>query len=206
MDENATAVTRKRYGRTARFYDLMQLFSERRSGPWRDRLWKMASGPRILEVGVGTGLNIPRYPEDAEITAIDLTPGMLDRALRKAQALKRKIDLRLGDVQRLEYPDGAFDTVVATCVFCSVPDARLGLTEVKRVARPGGKVLLLEHQRARSERVGKIMDLLNPFMVRMMGANINRRTVDNVRAAGLEIDRVEDLDKLGIFKLIIAHA
>jgi ubiquinone/menaquinone biosynthesis C-methylase UbiE len=79
---------------------------------------------------VGTGLNIPFYPNGVDVTAIDLTPGMLERANHKAQEHNRLVDLRLGDIQQMEFPDGSFDTVVSTCVFCSVPDPRLGLAEV----------------------------------------------------------------------------
>jgi len=177
MDPHATEMTRKRYQRNARLYDLMQLLSERRFEPWRKQLWGMVQGPCVLEVGVGTGRNLPYYPPGMEITAIDLTPGMLERAVRRAAELNRMVDLRLGDVQQLAFPDGCFDTVVATCVFCSVPGPVLGLKEVKRVTRPGGQVLLLEHMRSSVTWLGNAMDLLNPLVVGMMGANINRQTV-----------------------------
>ena len=89
------------------------------------------------------------------------------------------------DVRNLEFPNTTFDTVVATWVFCSVPDAVLGLREVRRVTKPGGQVLLLQHVRSESPLFGRLMDLLNPLVVRMMGSNINRRTVEDVRQAGV---------------------
>jgi len=129
---------------------------------------------------------------------------MLKRAKVRALALKKPVQLRLGDVQRLDLPDQSFDSVVSTFVFCSVPNPVLGLQEIRRVVKPGGRMYMLEHMRSEKPAVGKIMDLLNPLVVRIMGANINRRTVENVRLSGLEIVQVEDLAGGGIFKRIIA--
>jgi len=103
----------------------------------------------------------------------------------------------------LAFPSDTFDTVVAAFVFCSVPDPIVGLMELQRVTKPEGEVRLLEHMRARSETLGRLMDLANPVVVRTMGPNINRRTVDNVREAGLRIERIVDLSLQGIFKLIV---
>jgi ubiquinone/menaquinone biosynthesis C-methylase UbiE len=137
------------------------------------------------------------------VTGIDLTPGMLNRAVRRAAELGLTADLRIGDVQQMEFDDARFDSVIATCVFCSVPEPILGFREIKRVLKPGGKLYLLEHMRSPNQRVGRIMDLLNPIMVRMMGANINRKTLDNIRSAGLKIEESTDLDKSGIFKFMV---
>lgn len=204
-DPQATETTRRRYQRNARFYDLMEGGSEKRRGPWRKQLWSMAKGPKVLEVGVGTGKNIPYYPNGLEIIAIDLTPGMLDRAKARAQELGNPVHLCIGDVQRLDFADESFDAVAATFVFCSVPNPVLGLQEIRRVLKPGGKLLLLEHMRSEQPIAGKIMDWLNPLTLQMMGANINRQTVENVRQSGLEIVMIENLGGGGIFKRIIAR-
>ncbi len=137
-DPEATGRTRSRYRRIAPIYDASEILAERRYRPWRRRLWSLARGPRILEVGVGTGKNLPFYPAGTEVTAVDLTPAMLRRARRRAAALGLDVDLREGDVQALELPDDHFDTAVATFVFCSVPDPELGLRELGRVVKPGG--------------------------------------------------------------------
>lgn len=105
----------------------------------------------------------------------------------------------------MDFTDSSFDAVVATFVFCSVPDPVLGLSEARRVCKPGGKVVLLEHMRAENDFLGRIMDLINPVIVRLWGANINRRTVENVSKAGLEIEKMERLSSSGIVKLIIAR-
>lgn len=201
---DATNRTRSRYQRLAPMYDLMEAFPERRYLPWRKRLWSLVRGPRVLEVGVGTGKNIEFYPPGVEVTGIDLTPGMIERARKRADALHKEVDLRLSDVQSLEFPDNSFDTVVATFVFCSVPDPVQGLSEVRRVVRPGGQVLILEHMRSAQPVIGLLMDLLNPLVVRTMGANINRRTVENARQGGLILENVEDVGMGGVFKLIVA--
>lgn len=206
IDQEATALTRARYQRISPIYDRIEWLMERRFRPWRERLWQFVRGPHVLEVGVGTGKNIEFWPLNCQITAIDLTPGMLDIARQHARSLNRNADdLLLGDVQHLELPAAVFDTVLATFVFCSVPDPVQGLREVGRVVRPDGQILLLEHVRIDRPVVGALMDLVAPLVVRINGANINRRTVENVRAAGLHIDRVEDLDSMGMFKLIFAR-
>ncbi len=206
IDVRATATTRARYQRLAPMYDRMEAMSERQFRAGRQKLWSLVQGPRVLEVGVGTGKNMPFWPPAVKMTAIDLTPGMLNKAQRRAAELKLSVDLRLGDVQALKFPDASFDTAIATCVFCSVPDPVLGLRELKRVVKPGGLVILLEHMRSPNAVIGKIMDGLNPLVVRVMGANINRRTVENVRAAGWSIEQVQDLGMGGIVKLIVAQS
>jgi ubiquinone/menaquinone biosynthesis C-methylase UbiE len=201
-----TETARKRYNRAARFYDLHQAVAERLVfRRLRRQLWTRApmSGS-ILEVGVGTGVNIGHYPVGARVTAIDLSEQMLARAKQRAERLHVAVDLALMDAQHLDFPDATFDAVVSTCVFCSVPDPVAGLREGWRVLKPGGKLLLLEHVRSDNALLGKVMDLVNPLMVRMSGANINRRTLENVRRAGVR-DFEASSHVFGIVKLIEAR-
>ncbi len=203
--DNATELARKRYDRTAVVYDLCEAISERFGyGKWRELLWDKAEGIHILEVGVGTGKNFSYYPPDAVITAIDFSDRMLKRAKDRASKQKVKVRLQQMDVQNLEFEDNTFDTVVASLVFCSVPDPVRGLMEVKRVCKPGGKIVLLEHILSANPILGWLMNLVNPLAVRMRGANINRRTVENILRSRLRIEQVTDLFA-GIFKLIEAR-
>lgn len=200
-EDKATRLVRRRYDRIAAIYDLIT-----REGPrlsrWQRMLWSRVGDGDILEVGVGTGKSFPYYPPEAEVTAVDVSARMLARARRKAAHLGMDIRLLQMDVQELEFADNTFDTVVATCVFCSVPDPIRGLREVMRVCRPGGSVLLLEHVLSANRLLAWLMNLANPI-VRLMGPNINRRTVENVALSGLTVEHVTDL-AAGIFKLIEA--
>ena len=205
VNNNDSTVTRNRYQRISPFYDLMEILPERRYISWRERLWSLVRGPEVLEVGVGTGKNLAFYPKDLQVTGVDLTPGMLARARKRSATLNKDVTLQLGDVQNLKFPDSSFDTVVATFVFCSVSNPVLGLREIGRVIKPDGQIILMEHVRSTKPGIGELMDVLNPAVVRVTGANINRRTVENIQLAGLDIERVEDLGMGDVFKLIIAH-
>lgn len=187
-------LTRKRYNRIAWFYDQMEWFVEKTTfSKWRSRLWDRIEADKVLEIGVGTGKNIPYYPNHADLTAIDLSSGMISKALVRAEKSNRSVDIQQMDVQAMTFPDDSFDTAVATFVFCSVPDPIKGLKELGRVIKPGGDIWLLDHVRVNRPIIGPIMDFLNPFVVRMMGANINRRTEENVQLAGLRIHSVTNL-------------
>ena len=203
--ERATQLTRARYDRIAGIYDrLEERMEKRRFQQWRTMLWSRVRGPCVLEVGVGTGKNVPFYRHNWQMTAIDLSPRMLEQAKRRAEREQVAVDLRLGDVEALPFADASFDTVVATFVFCSVPDPLLGLREVARVLVPGGQLLLLEHVLSSNLFLRPLMHLANPLMVRMSGANINRETVKNVEQAGFALQRVDDLWG-DIFKFIQAQ-
>lgn len=197
--------TTRRYDRNAFVYDLYDWPMDVLGGVRRRRrrLLGQAQG-RVLEVGIGTGRNLDLYPPDVELCGVDVSGAMLARARRRAQALHldREVELELADVRRLPFDDDTFDTTTATCVFCSVADPVAGLTELARVTRPEGQVLLLEHVRPRTAALGRLFDALNPLVRRLMGPNINRRTEANVTAAGLHVVAVE---RGGVWREIQAH-
>ncbi|MBI2831450.1 MAG: class I SAM-dependent methyltransferase [Chloroflexi bacterium] len=196
-----TDAVKRRYNRIAPFYDLVV---GRAPIKWWELLWSKVEGKKILEVGVGTGRSFQLYPVNAEVTAIDFSPKMLSYARAKAQKHKLKVNLLEMNVQKIDFQSNAFDTVTASFVFCSVPDPVRGLTEVKRVCKPGGKVILLEHVRSENRVAASLMDMVNPLAFWMVGDNINRRTVEDVRASGLTVEQVTEL-AAGIFKLIEAR-
>lgn len=197
-----TAKEQARYQGVARWYDLatrpMELLGFRRL---RRRLWQQVDGARVLEIGVGTGVNLSLYPDGSRVVAIDIAPAMLRRAVDRAGRDGRRVDFLLADAQHLPLKDAVFDTVVATCVFCSVPDPQAGLREALRVCAPGGKLRLFEHVIAKNPLLGRVMRWLNPIAVRMGGENIDRDTIGNVRAAGWTLER-EESRMMGILKLI----
>jgi len=199
-----TVLTRARYDRLAPRYDLMMGLLERLGmARLRQLLWSRVEGT-VLEVGVGTGANLPFYPNGSRVVAIDLSPRMLDKAREKVKKARLPVGLGLMDTQALGFKEGSFDVAVGSWVFCSVPDPLLGLREVKRALRPGGRLLLLEHVRLPG-LPGRLMDLLNPLAVRLGGENINRNTEENVRSAGFQMDEARPLLG-GLVRLIQARS
>ena len=164
-----------------------------RFASWRPMIRDRIKGSKALEVGVGTGKNLDYYPDDIEITAVDLSPRMLKRAQQRVRLLGLDVTLLEMDTQSLGFPDQYFDTVFATFVFCSVPNPVEGLKELRRVCKPNGRLVMMEHVRPVNKALGIIFDLFNPFVVRMMGANINRRTLDNIKEAGWQIQTEKKL-------------
>lgn len=159
----------------------------------------------VLEVGVGTGKNFPYYPLNCSVTAIDFSPRMLEIAKSNINKAKVPVTILEMDAQNMDFPDDTFDCVINTCVFCSVPDPIKGLKEIKRVCKPGGTIIMIEHVRSDNLIVGKIMDILNPLVVSVIGANINRNTIENINNSGIKIKEVND--HFGkILKLVIAEA
>ncbi len=184
---------KRRYNRIASVYDIFEqpmelmLFKK-----WRTEFLSSLNG-KCLEVGVGTGKNVPFYPEGIDMTAIDFSEKMLEKAKDKANVSKKNIEFFHMDVQNMDFKDNTFDNVFTTCVFCSVPDPVKGLMEIMRVCKPDGKIIMIEHVRSEIKVIGLIMDVLNPITVNLYGANINRKTVDNVRKAGFAKVKITNL-------------
>ncbi len=174
--------TKRRFGRIARLYDIFEWPFKKKFSRLRKRLVKNAEG-RTLEVGIGTGNNIPFYPGTVELTGIDFSDKMIGIA-RKKPTGGLKVNLQVMDAEDMLFEDNAFDTVVSFGTLCSIPDPERGLKEIRRVCRDGGRILMLEHVRSENKIAGKLMDLLNPLTRRIIGDNINRRTYENLIRAG----------------------
>jgi ubiquinone/menaquinone biosynthesis C-methylase UbiE len=146
----------------------------------------------VLEVGAGTGLNLPHYRAAREVAATDADPAMLLQARPRAAAARVPVRLAVADAQALPFPDAAFDTVVATCVFCTVPDPEQGFRELRRVLKPGGELRLLEHVRAPSPRIARLQDRVTPLWSRIAGGcRLNRPTLETARRAGFRVEELE---------------
>lgn len=191
MTENTNKTIKKRYNRVSFLYDSMDRMMKDK---WRKNLLKDVKGT-VLEVGIGTGKNLSFYPEGIQLTGVDFSPKMLEKAVEKVKSLDLPfpVTLKEMDIQQMDFPDDSFDYVISTCVFCSVPDPVKGLKELKRVCRPDGKIIMLEHMRSENELLGKLMDIANPVPVSIWGANINRKTLENIDKAGLTIEENEEL-------------
>jgi len=170
---------------------------------WRKLLWNKVEGKNILEVGVGTGLNFPFYPAETSITAVDNSESMLSKAREKARKQNLKVDLKLMNIQRMDFQDNSFDTVVSAMVFCAFNEPQEGLREVKRVVRSGGKIVMLEHCNSDKKWLASLINLINPLVAGLTGENFNRDTVYNVKASGLIVENVIRLSS--IFRLIEAR-
>ncbi len=158
----------------------------------------------VLEIGVGTGRNLEHYPPSIRLTTIDISPPMLDIARQRASTLGREVDLRVGDAQALEFADESFDTVVFTLSLCSIPDDRKALREARRVLRPGGRLLLLEHVASPRWPVRSVQRLLDWITVRTVADHQVRNPFVHLKELGFEVDRIERL-KWGIVERVAAR-
>lgn len=194
MDISRNEVIIQRYDRISLLYDWMDKMIK---DEWRNSLLANVRGD-ILEVGIGTGINLKYYPKNINsLTGVDFSEGMLNLARKKKKKLQVdfKVNLMNADIQVLPFPDNTFDSIVSTCVFCSVPDPIKGLKELKRVCKPEGEIFMIEHMRSSNPLAGVFMDMLNPLTVRLWGANINRDTLHNIDLSGLVI--VDNIPLMG---------
>jgi ubiquinone/menaquinone biosynthesis C-methylase UbiE len=185
-------------------YDRQMSFFERVlfSGG-REWVCSQAEG-EVLEIAAGTARNLGHYPEGVRVTGIELSPEMLAIGRRRAEELGDPVDLRLGDAQELEFADESFDTVVCTLALCTIPDPRRAVAEARRVLRPGGRLLLLEHVRSPVLPVRMVQRLIELFSVRFQGDHQTREPLDYLEAEGFAVERLERL-KWGYVERVAAR-
>lgn len=146
----------------------------------------------VLEIGAGTGLNLPHYRAARRVVATDPDPAMLFQARCRARCAAVPVRLVVGDAQSLPVADGVFDTVVATCVFCTVPEPEQGFREIRRVLKPDGELWILEHVRASQPWIARLQDRLTPGWCRVAGGcRLNRPTLETVARAGFSVEQLE---------------
>jgi len=161
----------------------------------------------VLEVGTGTGPTLRLLADNAKITSftgVDLSNGMLDVARDVAQGVPFPVELRRMDGGRLDFPDATFDTVTTSLMLCTVPDPDLTLREMARVCKPGGRIVLLEHVRARNPLLIAMQKALTPLQVRMLGCHLDRPTDRLVHDLGFRVER-ESTRFFRVFRLIVAR-
>jgi ubiquinone/menaquinone biosynthesis C-methylase UbiE len=157
-----------------------------------------AARGRVLEIGVGTGLNLPLYPPAVDaVTGVDLNSGMLELAKRQVAAAREAapswpVEVAVGDAESLDFPDGSFDTVVSTLTLCSVGDPAAALAEAHRVLAPGGVFLFLEHGLADRPRVARWQRRLTPFQRRVGGGcHLDRDFAALLAASPLAVEELD---------------
>ena len=156
----------------------------------RRKLLAAAEG-RVLEVGAGTGFNLPHYPEVDELVLADGLDGMLRRAERRAERLGKKVVTKAAPVERLPFEDSSFDTVVGSLLLCSVDDQDRALAEIQRVLKPGGLYLFLEHVRSDEPDVARRQDRLERiWRVIAFGCRPNRDTLPRIESA-FEVEEID---------------
>lgn len=202
--EQRSARLRRYWDKEAATYDKQMQFFERLLSP-DGRTWVcgQASG-KTLEVAVGTGLNLPFYPGKVQLTGVDFSPAMLNIARRRAEQLGRPVDLREADAHDLPFPNASFDTVVCTYGLCAIPDESRAVSEMNRVLRPGGLLLLVDHIEGRAWPTRAIQRLAEVVTVPLQGEHFLRRPLHRVRAEGLSIERCERF-KLGLIERLAAR-
>lgn len=142
---------------------------------------------RTLEVAIGTGLNLPYYPVGIDLVGVDLSPHMLAQARRRAAELGVRADLREGTATPLAFDDNSFDTAICTLALCAIPDDQQAVTEMIRVLRPGGKLILVDHVVSAHRPLALAQRALELWSVRQAGEHFTRRPIKHVYAAGLHI-------------------
>jgi ubiquinone/menaquinone biosynthesis C-methylase UbiE len=183
---------RRLYDERAATYDRSIGFGERLLlGRFRHAFGALLSGETI-EVGIGSGLNIPFYsPAVTRAVGVDLSQEMLRHARERAAHLGIPFDLVQADAEALPFPDATFDTVAISLALCTIPDPVKALQELGRVCRPAGQIVMLEHVRSTARPLAALQTALSPLNERAIGCHLDRDTIDLARSLGFSIDEAQ---------------
>lgn len=186
MDE----VTQRKWDSAAARFDLMAGYGpEKRWEPYKRELFAKMGDGEILFLALGTGLDLPVFPEGKSITAIDISQKMIDQAAPRIAKYQGDLKVQQADVHDMPFEDGQFDQIFTSCTFCSVPNPVEGLRAMQRVLKPGGDLYMFEHTGSRYYPFKIMMDAMTQ-LTRKLGPDMNRTTVENVVAAGYDLKRV----------------
>jgi len=188
----ADTVTRAKWDKLApRFDGMASQGAEKRWEPAKRELFAHMHG-KVLFLALGTGLDIPFFPPGQDITAIDISPKMVELAQPRMDAYDGTITAREMDVHEMDFAPESFDQVFTSCTFCSVPNPVEGLKALHRVLKPGGELFMFEHTGSRFYPFRQMMDLMT-LLTSRIGPDMNRPTVDNVRKAGFRLVEVKNV-------------
>ena len=203
--EQQNAKRRRAWDKQAASYDRQIGWFERRVFGEDNRLWACTrTSGRVLEVAVGTGLNLPLYADDIQLTGVDLSEEMLTIARKRAVDLHRAVDLQLGDAHELGFDDAFFDSVLCTYSLCNIPDLDRAISEMHRVLKPRGRLVLVDHIRSGWLPVLALQKLVELVSLRMDGDNMTRRPSEHLAAHGFAIDEQERFRFGGIVERVSA--
>ncbi|GAA1012681.1 ubiquinone/menaquinone biosynthesis methyltransferase [Acrocarpospora pleiomorpha] len=204
MRTTTDADVRRVFDRIAgRYDDQMQVWERRLLAGSREWAVGEARG-HVVEIAVGTGLNLPLYAPDVTVVGIELSEPMLELARRRVarSGLGERVELRQGDVQRLELPNGIADTVLSTFTFCTIPDPAAAAREAYRVLKPGGRFVLAEHGPSSNPIIRAGMRLLEPLFVRFAADYLTRDPRPFLEQAGFQIESVSRMTRGISFRVL----
>ncbi|WP_458413332.1 class I SAM-dependent methyltransferase [Schinkia sp. CFF1] len=172
----------------AKYYDkAMAPLEKKYIMEWRKKLLDQATG-KVLEIGGGTGINFPLYKKCEEVTTIEPNPLMIEKALIRQQQASVPIQIIKNKAEHLPFPNCHFDTIVITLVLCSVDNMEQVIQECKRVLKPGGKLLVLEHIKMEQPFLAGLQDVLTPVWKHIAdGCHLNRNPEVIIKECGFEI-------------------
>ncbi len=203
--EKQNALRRRAWDKQASNYDNQIGWFERHLfGDNRSWACSRARGD-VLEVAIGTGLNLPFYDAQAKVTGVDLSPEMLAIAEKRAADLGRQVDLREGDAHQLPFADATFDSVVCTYSLCNIPDVDCAVSEMKRILKRDGQLVLVDHIRSESKVILSIQKIIEFISIRVDGDRMTRRPLDQVVANGFTIEEQDRFKLGGIVERVVAR-